>query len=284
MRKFKIVGALLFLTVLTACSAVSLVYNTAETLLYVWVDQYVDFTNAQSLVFKDRTAKLQKWHRKNELPRYADFLERSAALMPGELQPAELCLKVEEVQGLLRTSFNQITPDLAELAVTVEPDQITHLKKAFDKNNREWIKKNLPEGAAARKRALVEQAVDRYESFYGNFTREQEATLANMLSASPWDPERWLMERKRRQQGIVDLLQTARGQEPGEMQKKISTYYTQLEVHPDPVERSWIESLRTFACQFNADVHKEMNVKQRTYAKKKLLSYASDFRALAAAK
>ncbi len=272
------------LTVLTACSAVSLVYKTADTLLYVWADHYLDFTNAQSLVFKDKTAKLLQWHRKTELPRYADFLERSAALMPGELQAPELCVKLDEVQSLLRTSFTQMTPDIAEMATTAETAQLTHLSKAFDKNNREWIKKNLPSGAAARKRALVEQAVDRYESFYGSFTRDQEAKIAVLLAASPWDPERWLVERKRRQQGMVDLLQASHGQQQSEVQKKISTYYAQLETHPDATEQHWIESLRTFACHFNADVHKEMSTAQRAYAKKKLMSYASEFRALASAK
>lgn len=284
MDRWKIVGVLLLLTLLTACSAVSLVYNTADSLLYVWLDRYVDFTNAQSLVFKDRTAKLLKWHRKTELPRYADFLERSAALMPGELQANDLCQKVDELQALARTTVNQAAPDIAEIAVTTELEQLKHLKKAFDTNNRDWIKKNLPEGAAARKRALLEQAVERYESFYGSFTRDQEAMLARLLITSPWDAERWLVERKRRQQGFMDLLQSARGQQPSEVQKKLETYYEQLEVHPDANEQRWIESLRVYACQFNADVHKEMSVAQRAYAKKRLLGYASDFRALAASK
>jgi Family of unknown function (DUF6279) len=282
LKQYRIVGLLLLVTALTACSAVGLLYSQLDSALYLWVDKYVDLSNAQSIVFKNRSAELLKWHRKTELPRYAAYLERAAALMPGEPPPSEYCSKFEEFQALSRTTIDKAIPDIAALVIASDDEQLSYLKKELEKNNKKWVKENLPATREKQLKLLLEQTVDRYDDFFGSVSDEQEAFIAKQLETSPWDPQRWLAERKRRQQVMLALIAELRGADIDTAEKKITRFADQFYVHPDATEEKWIASLRSYACNFNAAVHKQMSTKQRAYAQKKLLGYASDFRALAA--
>jgi len=67
MRKFNtcIVAALLLL--LAACSSLRLAYNNGDTLLYWWLDAYVDFDSGQKGEVKQDIDDLFRWHRKTQL-------------------------------------------------------------------------------------------------------------------------------------------------------------------------------------------------------------------------
>jgi hypothetical protein len=275
----RIVGLLLLpliVTVLTACSAISLMYNQANTLVYLWADKYVDFTSAQKQLFKSRLAEQLKWHRAHELPRYVAFMEKSAALSLSDMQARDFCQQIEETQQAIRVSLLHTVPDLAELAVTASPAQLEHIKEAMEKSNRDWAKKHLPASLEKQHSAHMKDVLERYEDFYGSFDREQERFLEQQLAASSWDAQRWMNERKRRQQSVLELLRAVRGAELSVAKQKIEALMQQYETPTDPMEQRWINEVRAQTCEISAAVHKKMNAKQRSHAQHKFIDYATD--------
>lgn len=64
-----IISLLLLAGVLGACSAAKMAYDRAPDLAYWYLDDYVDFTGAQSLQVKDDLVKFQSWHTLQSLRR-----------------------------------------------------------------------------------------------------------------------------------------------------------------------------------------------------------------------
>ena len=52
MKKFNTCIVLAFAILLAACSSLRLAYNNADTLLYWWLDAYVDFDSGQKADIK----------------------------------------------------------------------------------------------------------------------------------------------------------------------------------------------------------------------------------------
>jgi len=76
------------MTVLAACSSLRLAYNNGDTLLYWWIDGYVDLTSDQKSVVKEDIDKLFHWHRKTQLNDYAQILQTAQRqLAPASPRP-----------------------------------------------------------------------------------------------------------------------------------------------------------------------------------------------------
>ena len=67
MKKFNTCIVLAFAILLAACSSLRLAYNNADTLLYWWLDAYVDFDSAQKSEVKNDIDAFFRWHRKTQL-------------------------------------------------------------------------------------------------------------------------------------------------------------------------------------------------------------------------
>ena len=78
--RWAIIAALVLLSVgLTGCSAVRFGYNQAPELVYWWLDGYADFDDPQSRRVRDMLGQWFGWHRRTQLPDYANLLQRAQA-------------------------------------------------------------------------------------------------------------------------------------------------------------------------------------------------------------
>ena len=65
------------MAVSAGCSALRFGYNQASDLAYWWLDGYVDFNDAQSVLARNAIASWFAWHRGTQLPDYAVLLARA---------------------------------------------------------------------------------------------------------------------------------------------------------------------------------------------------------------
>jgi hypothetical protein len=94
-------------------------------------------------------------------------------------------------------------PELADLARSLQPDQIATLERKFAANNAEFRKKNMRGDREAQQKFRYQKSMEQFELWFGNFTREQEAQIRKASDARPLDNEIWLDERQRRQKMIL---------------------------------------------------------------------------------
>lgn len=269
---------------LAACSAVQLGYRNADTLLYWWLDKYADFDDPQSVQVRARIADYLAWHRANQLPRYAALLERLAIAATGELNGAQICSAWDDAGKILRDDLRRTVPDAAAMAVTLRPEQLQHLQRELDKNNREFDEKYRNASPAEIRANRLKATVQRLEWLYGPISAAQQAELARLLLASPWDANRWAGERERRQRELLALLRAAQREPAAAVERRIADYWDRVENVPEPAMRDWLDRLTRYNCDFTAQAHQLMSAEQRRAAQDKLRSIAADFRLLAASR
>jgi Family of unknown function (DUF6279) len=283
---FRLTALIIAVSLLSACSAVKLAYNQAPDLTYWWLDGYFDFNEQQTPKVRDELGKLFAWHRTSELPKTADLIAQASQLMAGEVSAGQACRIYELGRGLIDNVTNQALPALAELAPTLTPDQIEHLKRKYAKNADEFSRDYIKGTPASREAKRLKQSIDRSESLYGKLEEAQIAAIKQVLATSSFDATASLKERQRRQQELMDILKNLAMTKASAQisQQALRGYIQRAWESPDPAYRAYVQRLTQQACQSFASVHASTTAAQRANAVKVLKGYEADLRVLAAAK
>lgn len=209
------VSIFLFTCMLAGCSALRIGYANGETVLYWWLDGYVDFDSSQKPWVQRDIENLFAWHRTTQLPDYA----RLFAQAQRELQhPATPAAVLEEYAALKKRAMivlDRAMPDLADLASSLTPQQIAHLEKKFASNNDKYRKENLRGDLEERQHSRFRKVMKQAEYWFGNFSARQEAQIRAASDARPLDNELWMAERMRRQQELIRILKRIQAEKPG---------------------------------------------------------------------
>lgn len=278
----RIIGALLLL-LLAGCSAVRTGYNNAPTLLYWWLDGYVDFTDAQEQTVRSSLAELHRWHRREELPAYAELLARLQQAADAPVTPEQACSYTAQVRAHLQRLVTQSVDGLARVAPTLRAEQLRHLDLQLEKNNQKWREQWLDGSASELLERRLERTVERFENFYGRLSDAQKSLLRQRLVASGFDPRQAWSDRLQRQEDMLRVLQEHRGEERPAHVKAEMLALLQRSLEPqDAGARARLERMWQEGCQTLAALHNSASVEQRRRMLEKLRGYETDFRALAA--
>ncbi len=270
---------------LAGCSALRLTYGQAPTLTYWRLDSLVDVSSEQAPQVRAAIDDWYRWHRAEELPRYADLLARVAAHSAQPLTPAQVCGWWDEVMVRLDAAIAQALPQAASLARLLEPAQISHLERRQHKLHERYADDYLQPDRKARQRAQVERIVDRAEDFYGRLDRTHRERIAEAVARAPYDAEQAFAERRVQQQALVAVLRRVVDERPPvhEVQAMLQHLAAQWRESSRADEAQRRERVREFNCRLVAELHNGTDAAQREQARRKLDGYAADLRALAGA-
>jgi hypothetical protein len=288
-----IIGAcLLAAALLTGCNmALKLGYNQGPTLLYWWADTYADFHGGgQSTRVKQLIEQWFAWHRRERLPHYAHLLERAQTqVQQPVLTPQAVCGFADEAKALLRVDYDKAVPSIAELMLTLTPEQIEHVQKKFDKNHRKFRDLFMDPQREDRLKALAKKVEDRLKMVYGPLSDEQHRKLLQLLAASPYDPEQWLAERRQLQHDALAQLRAlqqrhaAQPDNPHAMaqaQSLLRGIGRQAEHSPRAAWREQQQKVIAYNCFVTAEMHNAMSPAQRQFALQKIARWHEDVLAL----
>ncbi|MCM5679342.1 DUF6279 family lipoprotein [Schlegelella sp. S2-27] len=275
--------AVLAAALLAGCSTLRLAYEQGPRLAYWWLDPYVDFNDAQKQQARHDLAQWFEWHRRTQLPLYAQALSRAQRDAAQDGHAAQACRWWDEVQQWRDGAFEQVLPKAAELALTLTPAQIDHLQQHYAKTNRKFRDEFLQADPDVRRREALKRTAERAERFYGRLDDTQRHWVAQKLAASPFDPQLWLQERQRRQQDIVHTLRSLQQQRatPEQAREAIRDVYRRTVSSPNEAYRSYAQALTAYNCEFVAQLHNRTSAEQRRTAVERLRGWESDLRALA---
>ncbi len=280
-----IIAALCCLSVLlSGCSALRIGYSQAPDLAYWWLDGYADFNGEQTRRVREALEQWFAWHRKTQLPDYAQLLVRAQAEVRGDTTPSGVCEWQSELVKRAHTAWEQAVPAAVDWALSVTPRQLQHLERRYAKANDDFRDDYLQPDPRERAEATVKRAVERAESFYGRLDAAQRTRITEAMARSPFDPELWLTERKQRQRDALQLLRrlVAEAASPEQAQGALRVYVTQLEHSPRETYRRYSERLTEFNCNFAAGLHNSISPAQRRTALNRLAGWEGDVRALVA--
>lgn len=284
-RWFAIIGALTATATLSGCSAIRLGYNNAPDLGYWYLDNYVDFDSAQSVRLKTDLQALQDWHRKEELPQYAELLKTLQPLVQQSLGNDQVCALYDTIERQLVVSAERMLPTAAALTPTLQPRQLENLARTWEKHNKERREEWLEGAAEDRFKLRLKKLLDRVESFYGRQSDAQIKRLTALLEASPFDGALQYQETLRRQQDILQTVKALRiGTPEAQMQTQLRAVLERSLHSPDPALRQYQERLRLHTCSLVAALHNQATPTQRSKLLQTLQGYDADARALMAAR
>ena len=274
---------------LSACSFVVTGYNQAPSLLiFTWFNPHLDLSSEQDKQLRSDLQVLHQWHRQQQLPVYADVLQKMAVLAPQEITGPQICALVDEFKDTLAPLSQQMSPGIARLALKLTPAQTQRLAQQYEKDNKDYRKEwKLDASADAQLQVQTDKGIENAERLYDRLDKKQKALVKQMANESQFDlPKSW-GERLRRQQDTVSTLDRIAKSQQGlasAQQESIALLNRSLLQSPDEAYREYAEMRKTINCEAAAQLHNTTSATQREFTVKTLKAYEADLRALAKAK
>jgi len=274
--------ALLALT--AACSTIRFSYNHGDTLLYWWLDAYVDFEGDQSDWVKRDIGELFQWHRKTQLHDYAALLGTFQRQLAGNPTQADLIGDYREMRSRTETLAMKAVPDMVDLARSLTPDQIAQMEERFKKKNDEYRRKFVSGSVDKRQEARFDKSMEQFKLWFGSFNREQEAALRRASDARPLDSATWLEERIQRQRKILALTRKIQQEKPSKEQTGamitalVHDFFTHMEA---PERKGFYDTYINATTTYILTAIKIATPAQKAHAQKRMQGWIDELNALA---
>jgi hypothetical protein len=271
---------------LSACSAIKLGYTTLPEIAFWWLDGYADFSEDQRPQVRRELARLQDWHRRQELPRLVEILARMERMAAGEVTPRQACEVVAQVRLRIAAVADGAAAGAGALAPTLTARQLRHIDRKYRSRNEDFARDWVERPAAQWQEKRYEQMLDRLETVYGGLEAHQRAVLRSAIERSMYDPARVLAERQRWQLDVLLALRRAAAPDaaPAEGGALLLGALQRMQRPPDAGERAWREALIEEGCGIFSAVHATTTPAQREQAARRLRAYQRDLAELAGAK
>ncbi|QBE63764.1 DUF6279 family lipoprotein [Pseudoduganella lutea] len=273
------------LALVTACSSLKLAYNNGDTLLYWWLDNYVDFDDEQSGEVKKDIDKLFRWHRKTQLQDYVHVLQRAQQQLRGNPTPADLRADYDDIRARTQALLLKAAPDIADIALSLKPEQLTQMEKKFAKNNDKFRRENMKGDREDQNEFRYKKSMEQFDLWFGGFSREQKEIIRKASDARPLDNAIWLDERMRRQRNVLALARRIMQEKPSREQ---ATAQIQALIRESFARLDNSERKAFYEANTNASiglVHTVIGIatpEQKAHAHKRMQGWINDFNTLAA--
>ncbi|OBV39547.1 DUF6279 family lipoprotein [Janthinobacterium psychrotolerans] len=283
-QRFTCVLLALMLVVVAGCSSLRLAYNNGDTVLYWWLNAYVDLDRDQKGWVREDIDKLFDWHRKTQLRDYVEILRKGQKQVQGNPTQADLMADYSEIKSRTQSLLLKAAPDLADLARSLKPEQIAQMEKKFKSNNDDYRKKFLSGDQEKRQQLRYKKSMEQFELWFGSFSSEQEALIRKASDARPLDNEIWLDERSRRQRNVLALVQKVQNEKLGK-EATVALINTLIKDSFDRLEHSdrkaFFDAFENSTAQMILTVIKIATPAQKAHAVKRMQGWIDDFNSLA---
>lgn len=287
MRLLKLIIMLLLIGWLGSCSLVKTVYNNAPEAMHWWLDDYFNFTQAQSALLKPALLKLHDWHRQTQLPVYINFMQQMQNDLSQEKISAEtVCTTISTMQDYLQAIQLEASPIILEMAPTVTEKQLAYFENKLHKRAQKWKSEWLQETPEEQVAARLEKLVDYSEKIYGNLNKTQKVMLKQKLAASDFKPEITYKEILRRNDDALQTVKTLANANLSEVQQQqlLKQAFKRLRDSPNKTYQAYADQAKLRSCEILAELHATTDSRQKQHAIEwlekligqfKTLSYAS---------
>jgi hypothetical protein len=277
------VGRLLFvcaaLASLASCGT-QFVYNRLDWLTHYYLSSQVSLDGSQSQELRDRLQSFFAWHRRNELPRYATFLDRMASDAARPVSVAQLESGRREIEAFVREAVVHGAPDAARWLGDLRPAQVDELFESLADDEREAREENCDLEVAKRREKSTRRFIDNVEKWTGDLSRAQRRMIESRLASFEGDACEEISTRERSRIEFRALVDRYHGSP--EFARHIAEFLTRPEGRWDAKYRRDFEADRTRFIQLLAEINQSLTPAQRSRTVERLRVYARDLRRLAA--
>jgi hypothetical protein len=274
---------------LSGCAMVRLGYANADELAYRWLDGWLDFNDAQSAQARTVLTEVHDWHRKTQLPDYAQWLAKTADDMLKDTTPEAVCKLSQDFVQRMGLMAEKAAPGSSLIAVTLSDEQLDHMQKRFERSQKKFRDDYSQPDAKQREASALERSISRAESLYGKVDARQREVLAQAAKDSPFDAKLQLVEREVRQRELMQILRAgkaaAQSGNKEEAAKQMLAAFKKWEEggrkSPRADYAAYQKRVSDYNCATSAKVHNVALPATRQAARDKLKGWEADLRAMA---
>ncbi len=272
-------AALSWLLLIAGCSTVQIGYRQADTILAWRADNYFDLSPLQKRELGARLGQLLVWHRYQQLPEHADFLDAAIRRAQHGLTHEDIVWLVDGLKARYRAIIDRGIADAAGILATLAPAQIVALQDKWVKDNHEFADENELGGAIEKRKGVrLRKTLSRIRDWSGGLTHEQERKIAALLDRVPLIEHLRHADRIRRQQEFLQLLKLRTNLH--EFQPRLHAWLLDWERGRAPAYEQLLSEVYEKRIRFYLAVERLLTPDQRQAVLHRLQGYAGDFRAL----
>lgn len=275
----RIVCVLCLCAFLGACSTTRFAYNQLDWIAVWYLNGYFSLDDTQEAQLRDAVTRNMEWHRRNQLPQYAEFcrqLERDAA---GILTTEMLEARFEQMMTMWDEFIRRALPDVSAFFLSLSDEQIDEFIENLEDNNQELWDEYAGETVEERIERREKAAFKGFKRVVGRLTDEQKEVIRSYMANMHDVSEYWMESRRRWQLDFRDLVKE-RPAEP-EFTERLTTLMLDPNRTDDSAYRQKVDENRHTFIAMTVALAGVLTDKQRERVSKRLKNYARDFEILA---
>ena len=273
-------GLVLCLGLTAGCNLLRVGYPQLDMFAEWTANEYFDLGPHQKDEFRARFARLHAWHRYEQLPDYAGFLDAAAARIQKGLTQEDALWIANGAEERYRVLIRRSADDAAAMLMTITPAQLEALQQKWKKENARFAREHrIGRTPEEQHRARVEREVKRIEEWVGRLTPDQEKKVAVLLRDVPIAPKLRYEDRVRRQREFLALMGERR--DSREFASRLRHFLLNWEEGRDPEYQRVFASWKPKQAGFYREVIGLLTPEQRETLLRRLQRYSTDFVQLA---
>ena len=199
-------GAPVLLAMLVGGCSVKFAYNNADRLLRWQVSEYIDLDREQKAVLSARLDEFMTWHRRTQLPEYADQMYLWSQQLTDQVTPEQIAGIFEQMLQWGERMEDRGLPIAVEIMAGLSDDQVAELGPRLELSNAEIAEPEFGLSEEEAQQSWAREFEDAMERFTGRLDIRQRDYIQR--KAAGYQPERvlWAEYRRRWQADLLSLL------------------------------------------------------------------------------
>lgn len=277
-RIFRTWSVLLLCGLLAACSTTRFAYNQLDWIIVWYLNGYFSLDEAQEEQLRDAVVRNVEWHRRTQLPKYAEYLRQLERDAAGPVSPETLEQRFEQAIEFWDAALDHMLPDVSAFFLTFSDEQVDEFVANLEDNNQELWDEYAGETPERRMERREKAAFKGFKRMVGRLNDDQKQLVRSYLANMHDVSEYWIESRRQWQRDFRDLIKE-RPAEP-----VFTERLTSLMLDPnrtdDPAYRVDVDENRRIFIEMTAALSTILTDKQRERFAKLVSGFARDFEIL----
>jgi hypothetical protein len=193
----------------SGCS-IKMMYNNADRFARWAVNDYIQMDDAQEAYFTAEVDAIHYWHRTNELPLYADYIDSLPTTFDKEVSESDVQEMFDTFYSWWEVFEAKTLPFVIEMMLSLSDEQVARLPERLEKDNDEFAEDEFDKPLDEVQAEWKKQYSDTMSRFSGRLTKEQKTYLDAQSVRYVPQFELWSEYRQRWQADLMDLLRNKR--------------------------------------------------------------------------
>ena len=253
-----------FIIFLTSCSS-KLAYNNLDWWVYWYMDDYIELKDEQEEKFDAHLQNWLSWHKKSELTRYKAQLEDIRKQIQNDtLNSSIVYNNLELARSHWERVRDEVSPELAAIAKTLDDEQVVTLFAALEKDNKEEEEERqeaLEKSEAERLKDRIERIQETISERIGDLSKEQKQIVSTYAQQFISTGDAWIKYRRNIQNAARKLFVSRKQNERFE-QELVSLMQNPDNYKSDVYKQSSAHNM-TVTATLLAEIFSTLSEKQR---------------------